>query len=83
MADAPEAVRERSHDFRDLVDYWEIDPDHRDGVFHSEWQSYRSRSRPELETRATFMLDERKRRKLVVRLVDVLGRVSCLNLDLP
>ena len=83
VADAPEAVRERSHDFRDLVDYWEIDPDHRDGVFHSEWQSYRSRSRPELETRATFMLDERKRRKLAVRLVDVLGRVSCLNLDLP
>jgi site-specific DNA-methyltransferase (adenine-specific) len=82
-ADVPEDIRERIRDFRDLVDYWEIDPDHRDGIFHSRWQSFRSRARPQLETRATFQLDERKRRQVVVRLVDVLGRVSFLSLDTP
>jgi len=82
-ADVPEDVREHIRDFRDLVDYWEIDPDHRDGVFHSRWQSFRSRARPQLETRATFPLDERQRRQVVVRLVDVLGRVSFLSQDIP
>jgi hypothetical protein len=82
-ADVPEDIRERIRDFRDLVDYWEIDPDHREGIFHSRWQSFRSRARPQLETHATFQLDERKRRQVVVRLVDVLGRVSFLSLDNP
>ena len=82
-ADAPAEVRERVHDLRDLVDYWEIDPDHRDGVFRSRWQAFHSRARPELETCATFKVDERWSKQVAVRVVDILGRASFLNMDLP
>jgi hypothetical protein len=81
-ADAPVHVRERIRDFRDLVDYWEIDPDYRDGVFHSRWQAFRSRARPELETRATFKVDRHRRKQVAVRVVDMLGRMSFLNMDI-
>jgi DNA modification methylase len=82
-ADVPDDVRGRIHNSQDLVDYWEIDPDHRDGIFHSQWQSFRSRTRPELETRATFKLDGHNRRQVAIRAVDVLGRVSFLNMNIP
>jgi DNA modification methylase len=62
----------------DLVDYWEIDPDYRDGVFHSRWQSFRSRIQSELITQATFEVDRLEQRQIAIRLVDVLGRVNQL-----
>jgi len=76
QAEVPDDLRARVHSFKDLVDYWEIDPDFRDGVFCSQWQSFRSRAQPELVTQAKFSVDGRKGRQIAVRVVDVLGRAT-------
>ena len=76
QAEVPDDLRTRVHSFQDLVDYWEIDPDFRDGVFCSQWQSFRSRAQPELVTQAKFSVDGRKGRQIAVRVVDVLGRAT-------
>jgi hypothetical protein len=76
----PNDLRARVRNFKDLVDYWEIDPDFRDGVFCSRWQSFRSRTQPELVTQAKFDVDGRKGRQIAVRVVDVLGRATTVTI---
>jgi len=80
QAAVPDDLRVRVHSFEDLVDYWEIDPDFRGGVFCSRWQSFRSRAQPELVTQAKFDVDGRKGRKIAVRVVDVLGRATTVTI---
>ena len=75
-AEVPDDLRARARSFLDLVDYWEIDPDFRDGVFCSQWQSFRSRAQPELVTQAKFSVDGSKGSQIAVRVVDVLGRAT-------
>jgi len=78
-AEVPDDLRARARSFLDLVDYWEIDPDFRDGVFCSQWQSFRSRAQPELVTQAELHVDGRKGRQIAVRVVDVLGRTTTVT----
>jgi DNA modification methylase len=80
-APIPADLRPRVQCWEDLVDYWEIDPDYREGVFHSRWQSFRSRTRPDLITRAMFEVDDLRQRQIAVRLVDMLGRVNLMKLQ--
>jgi len=79
QADVPDELRGRVHSFEDLVDYWEIDPDFRDGVFCSRWQSFRSRAQPELVTQARFPVEGRRGKQIAVRVVDVLGRATTVT----
>jgi len=78
QADIPDDLRKRVQSFQDLVDYWEIDPDFRGDVFCSRWQSFRGRER-EIETHAAIEVDSRQREQIAIRIVDVLGRVTCAS----
>ena len=80
-APIPAELHPRIQHWQDLVDYWEIDPDYAGGVFHSRWQSFRKRSQPELARQASFAVDEARQRKIAIRLVDVLGRVSLMEIE--
>ncbi len=42
----PPKVRERIEAWSDLIDYWSVDFDHSDDVFHNQWQAYRTRDDP-------------------------------------
>jgi len=79
QAEVPDNLRVRVRSLQDLVDYWEIDPDFRDGVFCSRWQSFRSRAQPELITQAKLHVDGHKGRRIAVRVVDVLGRATTVT----
>ncbi len=74
QSDVPDDVRPRIHGFRDLVDYWEISVGGCDGAFCSRWQSFRSKTQPELVTRAEIQVDGDLPGPVAVRIVDVLGR---------
>ncbi len=80
-APVPAEMRLRIQQWSDLVDYWEIDPDPCDNVFHSRWQSFRSRAQPELCTHAKFEVEGSRRGAIAVRLVDVLGRTGLVRLE--
>jgi DNA modification methylase len=81
QVEVPDDLRARMHSFKDLVDYWEIDPDFRGSVFCSQWQSFRSRAQPELVTQAKLQVDGRKGRQIAVRVVDVLGRATTVTVS--
>lgn len=72
--DVPDDIRPRIHGFQDLVDYWEISVGGCDGAFCSRWQSFRSKARPELVTRAEIQVAGDPPGPVAVRIVDVLGR---------
>ena len=80
-APVPAEMRPRILRWSDLVDYWEIDPDHCGNVFHSRWQSFRSRLQPELCTHAKLEVEGSRQGAIAVRLVDVLGRASLVRLE--
>ncbi|MGH2914996.1 MAG: site-specific DNA-methyltransferase, partial [Solirubrobacteraceae bacterium] len=46
----PAKVRDRIASWSDLIDYWSVDFDFSDEVFHNQWQAYRTREEPSLKT---------------------------------
>jgi len=70
----PAQVRERITRWSDLIDYWSVDFDHRDGVFHNQWQSYRTRSEPVLATESHWHeYPQPGTYAIVVKIIDIFG----------
>ncbi len=56
-----------------MVDYWAIDWDYQGDAFHNQWQSYRTKASPKLERTAKFTYDGPGVRRVVVKVIDILG----------
>ena len=70
----PAQVRERITLWSDLIDYWSVDFDHRDGVFHNQWQSYRTRAEPVLATESHWHEYAKPGTyAVVVKIIDIFG----------
>lgn len=70
----PADIRERITSWSDLIDYWAVDFDHRDGVFHNQWQGYRTRAERTLATESGWHeYREPARYPIVVKIVDIFG----------
>jgi len=70
----PAQVRERITVWSDLIDYWSVDFDHQDGVFHNQWQSYRTRAEPVLATESDWHeYPAAGRYAIVVKIIDIFG----------
>jgi DNA modification methylase len=70
----PAQVRERITRWSDLIDYWSVDFDHRDGVFHNQWQAYRTRAEPALATESDWHeYPAEGRYAIVIKLIDIFG----------
>jgi DNA modification methylase len=70
----PAQVRERITRWSDLIDYWSIDFDHRDGVFHNQWQAYRTRAEPVLATESNWHeYPQSGTYAIVVKIIDIFG----------
>lgn len=50
----PAKVRDRISSWADLIDYWSVDFDFSDEVFHNQWQAYRTREEPTLTTQTDW-----------------------------
>ncbi len=50
----PQKVRESITSWSDLIDYWSVDFDFSDEVFHNQWQAYRTREDPTLATQSDW-----------------------------
>ncbi len=58
----------------DLIDYWSVDFDFSDEVFHNQWQTYRTRENPALATQSDWHeYSEPGRYALVVKIIDIFG----------
>jgi hypothetical protein len=69
----PDEVRAKIKKFSDYVDYWAVDWDYQDDTFHNQWQSFRTRKEPKLETKASFAYEKPGKYKVLVKVVDVFG----------
>jgi adenine-specific DNA-methyltransferase len=70
----PAPVRERITTWSDLIDYWSVDFDHRDGVFHNQWQAYRTRAEPKLAVESGWHeYSGPGRYAIVVKIIDIFG----------
>jgi adenine-specific DNA-methyltransferase len=70
----PKEARESIATWSDLVDYWSVDFDYRDPVFHSRWQSCRMRNKSELATESDWCeYPDSGDRVIAVKVVDIFG----------
>lgn len=69
----PHDVQSQITHWEQLVDYWAIDFDFQGDAFHNGWQSYRTKSRKTLERIAHFTYDTPGKKRVVVKVIDILG----------
>jgi adenine specific DNA methylase Mod len=71
--DVPEEARKTIKHWSQCVDYWAVDWSYRGDTFHNEWQTYRTKKTPTLETTATKTYDEPGTYTVLVKVIDILG----------
>ncbi len=71
--DIPEEARKAIKHWSQCVDYWAIDWNYKDDTFHNEWQTYRTKKVPTLETTATKTYAEAGKYTVLVKVIDILG----------
>jgi len=70
----PPKVRARISAWSDLIDYWSVDFDFSDEVFHNQWQAYRTREIPVLATQSDWhAYPGSGRYAIVVKIIDIFG----------
>ena len=70
----PAKVRDRISSWADLIDYWSVDFDFSDEVFHNQWQAYRTRDHPALTTQSEWHeYPGPGRYAIVVKIIDIFG----------
>jgi DNA modification methylase len=73
LDDVPSDVQKGVTHWSQWVDYWAIDWDNKNDTFHNEWQEYRTRDKPKLETESSKVYEEHGRYRIVVKVIDILG----------
>jgi DNA modification methylase len=70
----PPKVRESIASWSDLIDYWSVDFDFSDEVFHNQWQAYRTREDPALATQSKWHeYPKAGSYAIVVKIIDIFG----------
>jgi DNA modification methylase len=70
----PAKARERISSWVDLIDYWSVDFDFSDEVFHNQWQAYRNREQPTLATQTNWHeYPAPGRYAIVIKIIDIFG----------
>jgi len=70
----PVEVRKRISKWSDLIDYWAVDFDFSDEVFHNQWQAYRTREEPALAIQSDWHeYPGPGRYGIVVKIIDIFG----------
>jgi adenine specific DNA methylase Mod len=71
--DVPEEVRTAIKHWSQWIDYWAVDWDYKGDTFHNQWQSYRTRKEPGIETKTSHVYDDAGRYTVVAKVIDILG----------
>jgi adenine-specific DNA-methyltransferase len=70
----PQKVRESIASWSDLIDYWSVDFDFSDEIFHNQWQTYRTREEPALATESHWHeYPKPGSYAIVVKIIDIFG----------
>lgn len=71
--DVPQDVQKAIRHWSQWVDYWAVDWDYKGDTFHNQWQTYRTRKKPDLEKSAGHVYESAGEYMVVVKVIDILG----------
>lgn len=71
--DVPADVQAAITHWSQWIDYWAVDWDFKDDTFHNQWQSYRTKRSPKLQSEVAHTYDEPGAYTVVVKVIDILG----------
>lgn len=80
--DVPQDVQRAITHWSQWIDYWAIDWDFRGDTFHNQWQTYRTRKSPRLQTSAAHSYAEPGSYTIVVKVIDILGNDTTRSIEL-
>ena len=69
----PEKIKESFKDFRSYIDYWAVDFDYKDDIFHNMRQDYRTRKNKDIKTRISYNYENSGKYDILVKVVDIFG----------
>ncbi|MDH7498838.1 MAG: site-specific DNA-methyltransferase [candidate division NC10 bacterium] len=69
----PKGAKAKATKMGNLIDYWAVDFDYQGRTFHSQWQSFRTRKHPRLETRCSHRYEKEGSYRVLVQVVDLFG----------
>lgn len=78
----PDQVREKVTHWSQWIDYWAVDWEYRNDTFNNQWQSYRTRAKPQLKLSAEHTYEGPGQRAVVVKVIDILGNDTTRRLEL-
>jgi hypothetical protein len=78
--DVPEEVQKAITHWSQWIDYWAIDWDFKGDTFHNQWQSYRTKKSPRLQTSVAHAYDAPGEYTIVVKVIDILGNDTTRSL---
>jgi len=73
LDDVPEEVQKSIKHWSQWVDYWAVDWDYKGDTFHNQWQTYRTRKKPDLQKTASHVYEAAGEYTVVVKVIDILG----------
>jgi adenine-specific DNA-methyltransferase len=71
--DIPADARRSIKHWSQCVDYWAVDWNYRGDTFHNQWQAYRTREKPTLDTKAPYVYEKPGSYTILIKVVDILG----------
>jgi adenine-specific DNA-methyltransferase len=70
----PKEVKKLVKKWSDFIDYWSVDWDYKNDVFHNQWQSYRTKKDRTLELKTDVHTYEKKGvYKVMIKVIDIFG----------
>jgi len=71
--DVPQEAMQAITHWSQWIDYWAVDWNYRDDTFHNEWQSYRTKKNPKIETEVEHLYEAKGDYTIVIKVIDILG----------
>ena len=78
--DVPQDVQQAITHWSQWIDYWAVDFNFQGDTFHNEWQAYRTKKSPQLQTGVAHRYEQPGTYMVVVKVIDILGNDTTKSL---
>jgi adenine-specific DNA-methyltransferase len=80
--DVPQDVQRAITHWSQWIDYWAVDWDYQGDTFHNQWQTYRTKKQPTLQTSVAHQYDQPGTYTIVIKVIDILGNDTTRSIEI-
>ena len=73
LDEVPEEVRKAITHWSQWIDYWAVDWNFREDTFHNQWQSFRKKKDPKLESQTEYTYEAPGNYDILIKVIDLFG----------